>query len=202
MEHNVDEKSGSSHEEHQVAEHNVDEKHDSTADYKAIIFDWVKTIITAIILALVIRTTIVGAYVVPTGSMKPTIGIGDRLLGCKFLYWFTEPEAGDIIVFEPPEQAHTKIPRFVKRIVAVEGDVVEVKDGSLYVNGQRIEEPYASPPAYNLRPVKVPGNSLFVLGDNRNNSADGHIWGFLPKDNIEAKIVLRFWPLTRIGMLQ
>jgi signal peptidase I len=170
-------------------------------NYKAILYDWVKTIITAIILALVVRTTIVGAYVVPTGSMKPTIGIGDRLLGCKFLYWFIDPEPGDIIVFEPPEEAHTTVSRFVKRVVAVEGDVVEVKDGALYVNGQRIEEPYASRPFYELPPTKVPDNSLFVLGDNRNNSADGHVWGFLPKGNIEAKIVLRFWPLKRIGTL-
>jgi len=181
-------------------ENNVDSK-TVTTDYKAIIYDWVKTIITAIILAMIVRTTIVGAYVVPTGSMKPTIGIGDRLLGCKFLYWFTEPDAGDIVVFEPPAAAHTDVPRFVKRIVAVEGDVIEVKDGALYVNGQRIEEPYASHPRYRLPQVKVPDGSLFVLGDNRNNSADGHVWGFLPKDNIEAKIVFRFWPLTRAGTL-
>lgn len=201
MEHNADEKSGNSSEEHQFVEHNVDEKHDSTADYKAIIFDWVKTIITAIVLALIIRTTIVGAYVVPTGSMKPTIGIGDRLLGCKFLYWFTDPEAGDIIVFEPPPQAGANVPRFVKRIVAVEGDIIEVKNKSLYVNGQRIEE-YTSPPLYPPSPMKVPDGKLFVLGDNRSNSRDSHVWGFLPKENVEAKIVLRFWPLTRIGMLQ
>jgi signal peptidase I len=188
--------------EHNIDDIHNDDKHNTTTNYKAIIFDWVKTIITAIVLALIVRTTIVGAYVVPTGSMKPTIGIGDRLLGCKFLYWFIEPEAGDIVVFEPPPEAHTEVPRFVKRVVAVEGDIIEVKQGSLYVNGQRIEEPYASSPKYNFPPVKVPSNSLFVLGDNRNNSADGHVWGFLPKDNVEAKIVFRFWPLMRIGMLE
>lgn len=133
--------------------------------------------------------------------MKPTIGIGDRLLGCKFLYWFSEPDAGDIVVFQPPEAAHTDVPRFVKRIVAVEGDSVEIKDGALYVNGERRDEPYASSPFYRLLPMDVPKGHLFVLGDNRNNSADGHVWGFLPKHNIEAKIVFRFWPLTRAGIL-
>lgn len=173
----------------------------ATTDYKALVYDWVKTIVLAIILALFVRTTIVGAYFVPTGSMKPTIGIGDRLLGCKFLYWFTTPAPGDIVVFEPPPDAHSDVPRFVKRIVAVSGDVVEVKDGALYVNNQRIEEPYASPPLYELHPMRVPEGSLFVLGDNRNNSADGHVWGFLPAKNVEAKIVFRFWPLTRMGTL-
>ncbi len=174
----------------------------STINYKAILYDWSKTIVLSIILAFFIRLTVVGAYYVPTGSMKPTIGIGDRLLGCKFLYWFTEPDAGDIVVFEPPEQAHTDVSRFVKRIVAVEGDLVEVRDGALHVNGTRIKEPYATTAFYRLSPTEIPEGHLFVLGDNRNNSADGHVWGFLPKDNIEAKIIFRFWPLTRLGLLE
>jgi signal peptidase I len=182
-------------------ENNTDNKTLKT-DYKAILYDWAKTIVIAIILALLIRTTIVGSYFVPTGSMEPTIGIGDRLLGCKFLYWFTAPEPGDIIVFEPPPEAHTTVPRFVKRVVAVGGDTVEVTHGTLYVNGKRVEEPYAAHPHYNLPPIKVPRDSLFVLGDNRNNSADGHVWGFLPKANVEAKIVFRFWPLMRIGIVR
>jgi signal peptidase I len=184
---------------------NVDDgREDMTlkTDYKAVLFDWAKTIAIAIILALVIRTTIVGSYLVPTGSMEPTIGIGDRLLGCKFLYWFTAPKPGDIVVFEPPPAAHTTIPRFVKRIVAIEGDTVTIKNGTLYVNGQRVEEPYAAHPRYALAPIKIPNGSLFVLGDNRNNSADGHVWGFLPKKNVEARIVFRFWPLMRIGTVK
>ena len=172
------------------------------SEYKTLIYDWIKTIVTAVLLALVIRTTIVGAYVVPTGSMKPTIGIGDRLLGCKFLYWFTEPGPGDIVVFEPPPEAQTDVPRFVKRIVAVGGDVIEVKNRALYVNGRPVEEPYASHPNYELPPTRVPADNLFVLGDNRNNSADGHVWGFLPKTNVEAKIIFRFWPLTRLGVVK
>jgi signal peptidase I len=133
--------------------------------------------------------------------MKPTIGIGDRLLGVKFLYWFAEPERGDIVVFEPPPSAHSDVPRYVKRVVAVEGDIVEVNRGTLYVNGEPVDEPYASPPKYPMSARIVPEGNLFVLGDNRNNSQDGHVWGFLPKENVEAKIVFRFWPLTRAGTL-
>ena len=181
---------------------NTTERKTSRVDYKGILYDWGKTIALSIILALFIRLTIVGAYYVPTGSMKPTIGIGDRLLGCKFLYWLTEPAAGDIIVFAPPEDAHTKVSRFVKRVVAVEGDFVEIKEGTLSVNGKHVEEPYASSPFYRLPRIQVPDGQLFVLGDNRNNSADSHVWGFLPKDHIEAKIVFRFWPLTRLGTIQ
>ncbi|PID56857.1 signal peptidase I [candidate division KSB3 bacterium] len=180
------------------------EEHTSTTiDYKAIVYDWGKTIVLAIGIALVLRLTIVGAYYVPTGSMKPTIRIGDRLLGAKFSYWFSAPSAGDIIVFEPPEDAHSDVPRFVKRVVAVGGETVEVKNGALYVNGVRRQEPYlASPPYYELMPVTVPKGHLFVLGDNRNNSRDGHVWGFLPERNVEAKILFRFWPLFRIGALK
>jgi signal peptidase I len=172
------------------------------ATYKTVLYDWVKTIVLAVLLAFVLRTTIVGSYFVPTGSMKPTIGVGDRLLGCKFLYWFADPHPGDIIVFEPPPQAHTRVARFVKRVVAVEGDTVEVRAGALYRNGQRVDEPYASAPLYELPLEKVPHHSLFVLGDNRNNSADGHVWGFVPEDNVEAKIVFRFWPLARLGRVR
>jgi signal peptidase I len=186
--------------EDSVPQLDTQEKNPDT-DYKAILYDWVKTILLAIILALFVRTTIVGAYFVPTGSMKPTIGIGDRLLGVKFLYWLAEPEHGDIVVFEPPPSAHSDVPRYVKRVVAVEGDIVEVNHGTLYVNGEPVDEPYASPPMYRMQPTQVPEGSLFVLGDNRNNSADGHVWGFLPKQNVEAKIVFRFWPLTRVGTL-
>ncbi|MBD3305415.1 signal peptidase I [candidate division KSB3 bacterium] len=177
------------------------EKKTSTVNYQSLIYEWGKTIVLSIILALVIRLTVVGAYYVPTGSMQPTIGIGDRLLGCKFLYWFIEPAAGDIVVFEPPPDAHTTVPRFVKRIVAVEGDRIEINQGLVYVNGMPVEEPYASSPYYRLPPMEIPEGQLFVLGDNRNNSADSHVWGFLPEDNVEAKIVLRFWPLTRAGLV-
>ena len=170
-------------------------------DYKTILYEWVKTVALAIVLALFVRTTIVGAYFVPTGSMKPTIGIGDRLLGVKFWYWFSEPGRGDIVVFEPPPEAHSDVPRYVKRVVAVAGDIVEVAHGVLYVNGEPVDEPYASRPMYRLSAFQVPEDSLFVLGDNRNNSADGHVWGCLPENNIEAKIVFRFWPLTRAGAL-
>ncbi len=179
-----------------------DTKKISDTNYKEILYDWGKTIVLSILIAMFVRMTIVGAYYVPTGSMKPTIGIGDRLLGCKFLYWFSEPDAGDIVVFEPPEEAHTSVSRFVKRIVAVEGDRVEVRNGVLYVNGEPREEPYiASRPRYRIAPLTVPDGQLFVLGDNRNNSADGHIWGFLPRENVEAKIVFRFWPITHLGIV-
>ena len=181
---------------------NTAEQKAPTTNYKVLIYDWVKTIALAIVIALVVRLTIVGAYYVPTGSMKPTIGIGDRLLGAKFLYWFSDPVPGDIVVFEPPEGAHTDVPRFVKRVVAVGGETVEVKDGALYVNGERREEPYASAPFYRLMPLEVPEGQLFVLGDNRNNSRDGHVWGFLPEQNVEAKIIFRFWPLFRVGMVE
>ena len=178
------------------------EEQESSTNYKAILYDWGKTIALSIIIALFVRLTMIGAYYVPTGSMRPTIGVGDRLIGWKFLYRLREPHIGEIVVFKPPQKAQADVPRFVKRVVAVAGDVVEVKAGALYVNGTRQDEPYASTPFYEMPPITVPTGQLFVLGDNRNNSADGHVWGFLPEENVEAKIVFRFWPLTRIGMVE
>ena len=187
-------------EQEQITEHA--EQQESSTNYHAILYDWGKTIVLSIIIAFFVRLTMIGAYYVPTGSMRPTIGIGDRLIGWKFLYRLREPHVREIIVFQPPKEAQSDVPRFVKRVVAVAGDVVEVKEGALYINKRRQDEPYASTPFYEMSPITVPAGQLFVLGDNRNNSADGHVWGFLPEENVEAKIVFRFWPINRIGMVK
>lgn len=180
----------------------ISEEESSSIAYKNLLYDWGKIILFSVVIAFAVRVTIVGAYYVPTGSMRPTIGIGDRLLGWKFIYHFREPHVGEIVVFKPPTEAQADVPRFVKRVVAVAGDLVEVKEGALYVNGERQHEPYASAPYYYMPPMTVPQGHLFVLGDNRNNSADGHVWGFLPQDNVEAKIAFRFWPLFRAGKVE
>jgi signal peptidase I len=177
-------------------------KTDMTKGYKGVILEWIKTGVIAIILSFIIKATVVEAYLVPSSSMVPTIQIGDRILGNKFIYWFTDPKPGDIVVFRPPPEAHTNVPRYVKRVVAVEGDLVEIKNGLLYVNGKPRKEDYIKePPEYTFGPKRVPKGHLFVLGDNRNNSHDGHVWEFLPKENLLAKVFFRFWPPSRIGVL-
>ena len=166
--------------------------------------EWGKTLLYTGLLSLILRVAVVEAFVVPTGSMRPTILEGDRLLGSKFHYWFWHPARGDIIVFRPPENAQEaadrKVPRYVKRVIAVAGDTVEVKRGHVWVNGELVEEPYLGAlPAYRIPPVVVPEGQLFVLGDNRNESFDSHRWGFLGEDALIAHVFARYWPPSRIG---
>lgn len=112
----------------------------------------------------------------------------------------------DVVVFNPPEtyvDLTGNTEALIKRVVAVEGDVVEVKDRTLYVNGVKQVEEYTNEnPDYQLEPVKVPVGMLLVLGDNRNHSFDSHVWGFLPKNNVIGRAVLKYWPLNRLGFIE
>lgn len=168
--------------------------------------EWGKTLMITAAVSLLLRAAVVEAFMVPTGSMRPTILEGDRILGTKFPYWLREPRAKEIVVFRPPEEARAQVSadvkRLVKRIVAVEGDVIEIAQGIVLVNGIPLEEPYINaPPQYDLPPIEVPAKHVFVLGDNRNQSLDSHSWGFVPKSELIAHVVLRYWPPSRLGTL-
>ncbi|MEL7075280.1 MAG: signal peptidase I [Cyanobacteria bacterium J06629_2] len=163
------------------------------------------TVVVALTLALIIRIFIAEPRYIPSESMSPTLETGDRLVVEKVGYKLHPPEKGDIVVFQPPEMLRLignfdKSQAFIKRAIAKSGETVAVKDGVVYVNNQPLEEDYiAAPPEYELIPVTVPEGQLFVMGDNRNNSNDSHIWGFLPTENVIGHAVFRFWPLGRIG---
>jgi signal peptidase I len=177
-----------------------------STDWKREVKEWTRTLVVTAAVSLLLRVAVVEAFMVPTGSMRPTIMEGDRLLGTKFRYWFRRPSAGEIVVFRPPESARDQVSsdvkRLVKRIVAVEGDIVEVANGRVTVNGGELKEPYiAAPPVYDMSPVEVPPGHVFVLGDNRNQSLDSHSWGFVPDSEIIAHVVARYWPPSRIGAL-
>ena len=162
------------------------------------------TVAIALILALIIRVFIAEPRYIPSESMFPTLETGDRLVVEKVGYKFHAPDRGDIVVFEPPSKlrilGYEKNQAFIKRAIATAGETVTVKDGVVYINNRPLTEVYiAEPPAYNLAPVTVPEGQLFVMGDNRNNSNDSHVWGFLPTENVIGHAVFRFWPLERIG---
>jgi signal peptidase I len=167
---------------------------------------WARTLLLTALLSLGLRVAVVEAFVVPTGSMRPTIREGDRLLGSKFHYWFWAPKRGELVVFRPPpaaqEAAAADAARYVKRVIATPGDVVEVRDGRVRVNGRELDEPYLDArPRYHVPPTRVPEGQLFVLGDNRNDSLDSHVWGFLPQDALVAHVFARYWPPNRISGL-
>jgi signal peptidase I len=164
-----------------------------------------KTIGLSAILAVGIRHFMAEARYIPSDSMVPTLVKNDRLIIDKVSYNFNQPQRGDIVVFNPTdalkEQQFTDA--FIKRVIGVPGDRVTVRSGKVLINDQPIEEGYISEaPKYEFEPVTVPPNSYFVLGDNRNNSYDSHYWGFVPKDRIIGRAVVRFWPFDRLGSIK
>ena len=173
----------------------------------------VEAIAIAILLALFIRTFVIQAFKIPSGSMKETLQIGDHILVNKFIYGIKlpfvqkmivpikEPSKEDIVVFRYPENPKLD---FIKRVVGVEGDVIEIRNKKLYVNDELVErgyaihtDPHLIPAAYNKRdnygPVIVPSDSLFVMGDNRDNSKDSRFWGFVNLKAVKGKAFMIYW---------
>ena len=149
----------------------------------------------------VVEPFVVEDYKIPSESMVPTLEIEDRLFVNKFIYRFIDPERGDIVVFKSVEGGEEDL---IKRVVAVPGDMVEVRDGELYVNGQTQEGSYVNrefPDRSYYGPNTVPEGHVFVMGDNRANSRDSRFFGPVPYENIEGEAFLLFWPPDRIGTL-
>mmetsp|Transcript_4963 Transcript_4963/g.15009 ORF Transcript_4963/g.15009 Transcript_4963/m.15009 type:complete len:277 (+) Transcript_4963:33-863(+) len=163
--------------------------------------------VRVVVVAFLIRWFVVEPRYIPSASMVPTLQIGDQLAVEKISTLVRTPRPSEVVLFRPPPAAlggKKPVPGqvFVKRVVAGPGDVVQVRDGSVFVNGQRRSEPFADSANYELGPMTVPLNSLFVLGDNRNRSFDSHVWGFLPTDHIIGHAILRYWPLDRFGQIE
>ena len=185
---------------------------------KSTVREYFESIVVAVILALFIRTFVVQAFKIPTGSMEENLLIGDHLLVNKFVFGPTvsgaeravlpnaEIARGDVIVFKYPVEPERD---FIKRVIALPGETVEVRDRNVYVNGSAIHEPYAhyllpassadyhEVTSFDVRerygPVTVPPNQYFVMGDNRDNSQDSRYWGFLPRELIKGKALMIYW---------
>jgi signal peptidase I len=163
----------------------------------------IKTIALAAVLAVGIRQFVAEARFIPSDSMVPTLVKDDRLIIDKLSYKLSQPQRGDIVVFNPTatlEEQKFK-DAFIKRVVGLPGERIEVKEGKVFVNDQVIAENYtAELPNYNWKYEGViPANSYIVFGDNRNNSYDSHYWGLVPKEKIVGRAIVRFWPPARVG---
>jgi signal peptidase I len=148
-----------------------------------------------------VRPFVVEAFWIPSASMVPTLKYGDRVLVNKFIYRFTEPERGDVVVFKSVQGDDQDL---IKRVVGVPGDEISVRGGRLFVNGEPQREPYVNkryPDRSFYAPTTVPQDHVFAMGDNRANSQDSRIFGPVPQENIEGEAFLLFWPPGRIGLL-
>ncbi len=191
---------------------------------KSVAREYFESLVIAVVLALFIRTFVVQAFKIPTGSMEPNLLIGDHLLVNKFVFGpslsglertllpTNNIARGDVLVFKYPEEPERD---FIKRVIGLPGDQVEVRHKRVFVNGQRLSEPYVyymeEPPALPdemasgdvpsnsgdrrefYGPVTVPPNHYFVMGDNRDNSQDSRYWGFLPRDYIKGRALVIYW---------
>ena len=192
----------------------------NTPSGKPVFREYLESFVIAIVLALVVRTFFVQAFKIPTGSMRPTLVEGDRILVNKMVYgikipWtplrlpaIRKPQRGDLVVFHAPDESHRD---FIKRLVAVGNDEVEIRDLRLWVNGRPLTDPpvFRDMVYYNRgtfgqadHPVKVPVHYYFFLGDNSGSSRDSRYWGFLPEDQVVGKAFLIYWPPKRIRMLR
>src|SRR5512137_1399161 len=195
----------------------VSEQSSHPVTKKHIVREYAESIIVAVILALIIRTFFVQAFKIPSGSMEDTMLVGDHLLVTKFLYGskipFTDtkifkirdPQRGDVIVFEYPEDPSKD---FIKRVIGLPGDEIQVVSKTVMVNGK----PYANPheihkekdvipaaqnPRDNTKAIKVPPGSYFVMGDNRDRSYDSRFWGFVTMDKIKGLAFIKYWSWDR-----
>lgn len=186
------------------------------------VFQWIQAIILAVIIALLIRGFLFEPVYVEGESMENTLTTGQRLVVYKLGYYFDPPERGDIIVLKYQEGVVKFLPflkkdsfvrkvmpdleeiDFIKRVIAVPGDTVDIKNGYVYLNGKKLDEPYVkgTTEKQNIEfPLKVPGNKVLVLGDNRQNSRDSRHIGLIGYDRIKGKAVFRIWPLKDVGTI-
>jgi signal peptidase I len=184
---------------------------------KSIFREYFEAILVAVVLALFIRTFVVQAFKIPSGSMQPTLLVGDHILVNKFIYGIkapfldktivpmTDPKRGDVVVFKFPEDPKKD---FIKRVIGIEGDVIEIRNKKVFLNNEPMEDehgtymdphiiPGTARPRDNLGPLTVPANALFVMGDNRDHSYDSRFWKFVDLSEVKGKAFIIYWSWNR-----
>jgi signal peptidase I len=182
-----------------------------------ITIDWLVTIVGAIAIVLAIKAWVVNPYRIPSSSMEPTLHcahpapgcearFSDRVLANRFIYHLRDPRRGEIVVFDTPDAARIKCGAggtFVKRLIGLPGETIEERDGYVFIDGKKLNEPYIKPGRRDVRnygPLVIPTNHYFFMGDNRAESCDSREWGTVPRGNLIGEVFATYWPPDRIGL--
>jgi signal peptidase I len=169
------------------------------------LIEWTAIIIVAVLVSFLLRTFAFQTFYIPSGSMEPTLQIGDRIIVNKLSVTFGTINIGDIVVFKAPpaENCGEVVTDLVKRVIGLPGDHLTSKGNKIYVNGVWLHEnwPHTEPLGQAIGNVTVPKNSYFMMGDNHSNSCDSRMWGTVPRSDIIGKAFVRIWPLSRIGFI-
>jgi signal peptidase I len=162
--------------------------------------EWIETLVATLLIFLFVESFVVQGFKVYGSCMEPNLYTGERLLGNKLVYRIDGIHRGDIVVFRPPHRPDTP---FIKRVIGMPGEILEIRRSQVYINGHPLHEPYLRLSWHDDRPAeRIPPGMLFVMGDNRDNSSDSRAWGDLPLANVQAKAWLRYWPLSRLEVLR
>jgi len=167
--------------------------------------EWAVILVVALVASLALRGFAFQTFYIPSGSMEPTLMVGDRIVVDKLAVDWGTVNRGDVVVFHAPpaENCGAAVSDLVKRVVGLPGDTVSSDNNTILINGQPLAErwPHTEPLGTPIRTFKVPANSYFMIGDNHNNSCDSRMWGSVPRSDIIGKAFLRIWPINRAGLL-
>ncbi len=171
------------------------------------LLEWVTIIAAALLLAFGVRAFVLQTYFIPTGSMEPTLHIGDRILVFKLAYLFSSPERGDVVVFKAPASeavdcGDAYVPDLVKRIVGLPGETISSVRNVIFIDHKPLAQPWAHYQPLDVQPITpqtIPANHYFMIGDNQPNSCDSRYWGTIPRSSIIGEAVFKIWPLSQFG---
>ena len=180
-----------------------DEFVDVTSTVTRNALEWAVVLVGAVLVALLLRASLFQAFYIPSESMETTLSINDRVLVNKLSYRLHDINRGDIVVFARPDDQQGEIRDLIKRVIGLPGETIEARDNVLYINGQRLIEPYLDDNVVtaDFGPTVIPDDEVFVMGDNRTESYDSRVFGTVSEDRVVGRAFVLFWPLNRLGSL-
>lgn len=169
---------------------------------QGLLHEWIPTLAYALVFAIILRSYAVASFFIPSGSMEPTLMVHDLLIADKLSYKVVghDPQRGEVMIFQYPRERKVD---YIKRVIGLPGETVEVREGTVYINNEPLSEEYiAEKPLRDFGPEEIPPGEYFMMGDNRNHSSDSRVWGTVPRSYFEGRALFVFWPPQRMKLIQ